>query len=173
MRAANIVLIGFMGVGKGSLARELAARTHYFSIDTDDLIESFENRKIRKIFKDDGEPFFRGLERKTADWLEKHVENTIISTGGGFYAVDNLNRIGTVVFLKAEFDSILKKITDHPKCAKKIKKRPLFQEPQKAKKLFETREPLYQAKADITIEVNGKSTAEIAAEILAEIKQLS
>ncbi len=35
-----------------------------FAIDTDDLIESMENRKIKKIFASDGEPYFRNLEKK-------------------------------------------------------------------------------------------------------------
>ena len=45
----NIVLIGFMGVGKGTVARELVRRSSYFAVDTDDLIESIENKKIKKI----------------------------------------------------------------------------------------------------------------------------
>ena len=58
----NIVLIGFMGVGKGTIARALVKNSSYdqnnkclqrfcFAVDTDDLIESLENKKIKKIFK--------------------------------------------------------------------------------------------------------------------------
>jgi len=166
MKKNNILLIGFMGVGKGSLARELVKMTDYFAIDTDDLIESFENRKIKNIFKVDGESCFRQLEQRVADWLERHVENTIISTGGGFFAVENLNRIGTVVYLQSDFDVIFEKMMAHPKAEKKIKKRPLFQDPDQARQLLESRRPLYEAKADITINVVGKSSADIAGELL-------
>jgi shikimate kinase len=165
MKAKNILLIGFMGVGKGRLARELAARTGFFTLDTDDLIESFENRKIKKIFRQEGEPYFRNIEQKVANWLELHVSNTIISTGGGFFAVENLNRIGTVVFLRSDFDTIIREMLDHPKAAKKIKKRPLFQDVEKAQQLFETRQPLYTAKADIVIDVAGRQSEDIASEI--------
>jgi len=107
MKPSNLLLIGFMGVGKGSLARELVQKTDFFAVDTDDLIESFENRKIRKIFKDNGEQYFRDLEMSVALWLEKHVSRAIISTGGGFFAVENLSKIGTVVFLDADFEAII------------------------------------------------------------------
>ena len=166
----NILLIGFMGVGKGKLARELAGRTNYFAIDTDDLIESLENITIKNIFKDEGEAHFRNLEQKVADWLEDCVENTIISTGGGFFGVDNLNNIGCVVYLQSDFNAISEKMMGHPKARKKIKKRPLFQNTDQARKLFESRLPLYEAKADITINVTGKSTNDIADELLRKLK---
>ena len=100
MRKNNIILIGFMGVGKGTVARALVKKSNMFAIDTDDLIESMENRKIKKIFEMEGEPYFRALEKKTALWLQKSVNNTIISTGGGFYKQENINKIGKVVYLK-------------------------------------------------------------------------
>ena len=81
-----------------------------YVIDTDDLIESMENRAIKKIFANDGEAYFRNLEKKTALWLESSVDNTIISTGGGFYRQENLKNIGTVIYLKSSFDGILKRV---------------------------------------------------------------
>ncbi len=133
MKENNIILIGFMGVGKGRLARELATKTDFIALDTDDLIESLENCKIKKIFSKEGEPYFRNIEQKVANWLELHVSNAIISTGGGFFAVENLQRIGTTFFLKSDFDTILREMLEHPKAKKKIKKRPLFQDVEKAK----------------------------------------
>lgn len=167
---SNIVLIGFMGVGKGSLARELAEATGFFAVDSDDLIESLENRKIKKIFKDEGEPYFRTLEKKVAAWFERHVSQTIISTGGGFFAVENLKRIGTVVFLDADFESILETILNHPQGAKKLKKRPLFQDSEQARELFDRRRPLYMAKADVIIKVAGKTVREIGLEVRQKLK---
>ncbi len=52
-KKSNIILIGFMGVGKGTVARALVKSSDYFAIDTDDLIESMDNRKVKKIFKED------------------------------------------------------------------------------------------------------------------------
>lgn len=166
MTTNNIILIGFMGVGKGRLARELVRMTGFFAIDTDDMIESFEHRKIKKIFQNDGETYFRNSEQKVADWLEKNVQNTIVSTGGGFFAVTNLNSLGTVVYLQSDFDAIYEKMMAHPKAEKKIKKRPLFQNPAQARELLQSRHPLYAAKADLSIGVARKSSTEIAAELL-------
>ena len=49
----NIILIGFMGVGKGSVAREVVKQSEYIAIDTDDLIESMENKTIKKVFAEE------------------------------------------------------------------------------------------------------------------------
>ena len=86
----NVVLIGFMGVGKGSVAREVIKHSKYMTIDTDDIIQSMENKKIKKIFEEEGEKHFRKLELDVAQWLESSVSNTLISTGGGFYKQQNI-----------------------------------------------------------------------------------
>jgi len=57
----NIVLIGFMGVGKGSVAREMVKQLGVVALDTDDIIESMENRSIKKIFATEGEQYFRDV----------------------------------------------------------------------------------------------------------------
>ena len=165
----NIVLIGFMGVGKGRTARMLAEQTGKFAVDCDDLIESFANTKVKKIFAEFGEPHFRELERKIASWLEKKVCDTIVSTGGGFYNVPNIRKIGTVVYLHSDFDKILKAIHNHPNAKKKIKKRPLLQDIDAARALFEQRLPLYRNIADIEIKVSGKSIEKIVDDICNKI----
>jgi shikimate kinase len=166
----NIILIGFMGVGKGTVARAFAKLYDYYAIDTDDLIESLENRKIKKIFESEGEPYFRDLEKKTAKWLASSVENAIISTGGGFFRQKKLHDIGTVVLLDSSFDAILKRIQEHPNARNKLAKRPLFSSPKKAKALYKEREADYKKVADIIINVEGKSPEEISTEIYKALK---
>lgn len=167
----NIILIGFMGVGKGSVAREVVNNSEYIAIDTDDLIESMQNRKIKDIFHDEGESYFRDLENKVALWLENSVKNTLISTGGGFYKVGNLNKIGTIVLLDSSFDAIIKRIKKHPNASQKLKKRPLLKDLKKAKALYEMRRPEYLAMADIVIDVENKSALESAKELLKKVKK--
>ena len=162
----NIVLIGFMGVGKGSVAREIVAQSEYVAIDTDDIIESMENRSIKKIFEVEGEPYFRALERKVAHWLQKSVKNSIISTGGGFYKVENIKKIGEIVLLDSPFDAIYERIITHPNAKKKLKKRPLFQDLDKARALYDLREAEYIAIADRVVDVTHRSVEDIAKEIL-------
>jgi shikimate kinase len=167
----NIILIGFMGLGKGSIAREFIKHSNYIAIDTDDLIESMENRKIKNIFEDDGEEYFRKLEKNVAHWLEKSVKNTLISTGGGFYKVKNLKKIGTIVLLDSPFDEIIKRIKEHPNAEKKLKKRPLLSDLKKAKELYKQRRPEYLALADIVVDVTNKSASECSKEILKKVKK--
>lgn len=170
MKKNNIILIGFMGVGKGTVARALVKKSNMFAIDTDDLIESMENRKIKKIFEVEGEPYFRALEKKTALWLEDSVKNTIISTGGGFYKQENLNKIGKVVYLKSSFQGILDRINNAPNAANKLKKRPLLQNIEEAKKLYDSRAKDYEKVAKIVVNVENKDIKDIVKEILGQVK---
>lgn len=169
MKKKNIILIGFMGVGKGTVARGLVKSSDMFAIDTDDLIESMENKKIKKIFAQEGEPYFRALEKKTALWLEQSVNNTIISTGGGFYKQENIKNIGTVVYLKSSFQGILDRINAAPNATNKLRKRPLLQNLNEAIKLYDSRVPQYEEVADIVVDVEKKPLENIVEEILGQI----
>lgn len=162
----NIVFIGFMGVGKGTIARALIKKTKRFGLDTDDLIESMENRKIKMIFEIEGEAYFRKLEKKTAKWLEKNVKNAIISTGGGFFKVENMDSIGTIVYLRSSFDGILKRLREHENADLKLAKRPLLTDEAKARALFEERASLYEAKANIIIDVEERNVDDIVRDLI-------
>lgn len=169
--AGNIILIGFMGVGKGRTARALAEQTGLFALDTDDLIQSLAKMKIRRIFEQHGEPYFRQLEQKVADWLGKNVRNTIVSTGGGFFMVRKLGRKGDrVVYLHASLESILASVVEHPRAERKIRKRPLMQDLDKARRLYAERLPGYRAAADLEIDVEGLTAAEVAGEIIRRLE---
>lgn len=159
-----------MGVGKGRTARALAVKTGLYTVDTDDLIETLVNMKVRKIFKKEGEPYFRTLEQETADWLRFHVSNTIVSTGGGFFKTRNLGRNDHIVYLHASLESILYEMKRHPKGAKKLRKRPLLQDMNKAQSLYEERLPLYKKKADVEVNVEGRTNDEVADIIMSKLK---
>jgi len=161
----NVVLIGFMGVGKGRTGRALAARLGRVVLDTDDLIESMVKRKVREIFAEAGEAHFRALERRVAEWLEHSVRDTIVSTGGGFFQVPNLRRIGQVVYLHAEVEEIISAMQAHPRARRKFKKRPLLADLDAARTLFAQRLPHYRAVADLEVRVAGRSIEAVAGEI--------
>ena len=165
MKSGNIVLIGFMGVGKGTVARALAAQSGMFALDCDDMIESYANKKIGQIFKEQGEQSFRKMEASLAKFLEKSVRCAVISTGGGFYAVKNLNKIGTVVYLKSSFEGIIDRLKNSENAEKKFAKRPLLADLQKAAALHAQRDGAYEKKADIVIDVENKNVKKIVKEI--------
>lgn len=161
----NIILIGFMGVGKGTTARAFAKAYNIYNIDTDDLIESKENRKVKKIFSVDGEEYFRKLEQETANWIESSVSNTLISCGGGFYKIDNLPKLGKIVLLDASFEWIYNGLLNAPNSINKLKKRPLFSDLVKAEELYNERKLIYKELADIIITVENKTLDEVVEEL--------
>ncbi len=165
----NIILIGFMGVGKGTIARALSKASGRFAVDSDDLIESLENKKIKKIFKEDSEEYFRELEKRCALWLQRCVSDTIISTGGGFYKQENIKEIGKVIYLKSSFEAILDRLTNHPNAKNKLAKRPLLQDLKRAKEIYNQRVKEYEKIADIIVDVENKEVEEIVKEILSKI----
>lgn len=165
-KKSNIILIGFMGVGKGTVARALVKSCDHFAIDTDDLIESMDNRKVKKIFQEDGEAYFRVLEKRCSIWLEKNVDNTIISTGGGFFKQENIHKIGKVIYLESSFKGILNRINTSPNAKAKLKKRPLLQDLSAAKKLYNQRIEDYKKVSDVTICVENRDMKDIIKDIL-------
>ena len=160
-----------MGVGKGTVARALVKASDYYAVDTDDLIESLENKKIKNIFEESGEPYFRELEKKTAIWCEKNLKNTIISTGGGFYKQQNLKQIGKVVYLQSTFEAILQGLRDAPNSKKKFKKRPLLQNLEEAKKIYDIRVKEYEKVADIIVNVEDWNEQNAVKNILETLKR--
>jgi len=156
----NIIIIGFMGVGKGTTARAFSKKYGIYNIDTDDLIESKENKEVKKIFEKKGEDYFREQEQATANWIEKHVKGTLVSCGGGFYKVNNLKKLGTIVLLDASFEWIHNRLKTAKNAEAKLAKRPLFADEKKAKKLYKEREKAYKKLADIVVDVEGLSLDE-------------
>lgn len=161
---SNIVLIGFMGSGKSTVARALAKRMSRFFIDSDDLIEKLENRTISEIFESEGETYFRAQEQKCLAWMLGALKNSVISTGGGLpiYA-DGVKKLGTVVFLKSDFEVLKERIWGDS-----TSERPLMEDETQAKKLFDERMERYEALSDITVDGNGE-VASVVREILTKV----
>ena len=74
------MLVGFMGTGKTSVGRRLAAQLRMRYVDTDDIIERDSGRRISEIFEQDGEAAFRELESEAVRKVSK-LYNYVISTG--------------------------------------------------------------------------------------------
>ena len=149
MNSNNIILTGFMGSGKSTIGRILAKKldNSYF-LDTDSLIEHFENREISEIFASDGEEYFRNCEKRVFNWIKENVKNGVISTGGGLpMFIPEIKEAGIVIYLKVNFNDIVNRLTNE-----EIAKRPLFQDLNKAKELFDKRNNVYTKLADFVIE---------------------
>ena len=118
----NIALIGLMGSGKTTIGRELAKALEMKFIDIDSIITTRENRNIVDIFNDEGEEYFRKLERTIID-EESKKNNIVISTGGGVIIdnnnIKNLRKTSYVIYLDSSLECIYERV-------KNGKKRPLL-----------------------------------------------
>ena len=160
----NIVLIGFMGSGKTTVGKALSEKCGREFLDTDALIEAEEGRKISEIFAKEGEGHFRTLENATLRRLLES-EDKIISTGGGIVtSVDNrklLKDAGRVVYLRVKPETVVKRL-------KGDESRPLLlgeDKLEKVERLLSARRMLYEEVADLIIDVDNLTAAEIADKI--------
>ena len=78
----NIVIVGFMGTGKTTIATQVANRLKMKYVSTDSLIEKREKRTINEIFTDSGEEYFRDIESEVVREVSSG-EGLVIDAGGG------------------------------------------------------------------------------------------
>ena len=159
----NVVIVGFMGTGKTVIARKLAEEMGKTYVSTDDLIEQKEKRTIRAIFREDGEPYFRGIEKEVIKEVATKADQ-IIDAGGGVVLddenVDTLKKSGIMVCLWAEPKTIYERTREYGH-------RPLLNvdDPEgKIKELLDSRRPFYE-KADHHIDTTEFNVDEIVARI--------
>lgn len=162
----NIVLIGFMGTGKTTIATALANRLNMRYVSTDDLIEKQEKRTINEIFRTDGEDRFSDIESGVIRAVSSQ-DGQVIDAGGGVVIreenISSLRSNGILICLTADIETIMAR-------TKKYKHRPLLnvEDPKrKIRDLLEKRVALY-AKADHCIDT-GKLTVKQAVEKIVEI----
>ena len=161
----NIILIGYMGSGKTTVGQALAEKLAYQFLDTDAYIEEEKKTTISHIFKEHGEEYFRDIETKAISDMEKHVNHSIVSTGGGLPLRECngviLKKLGFVVFLSVKKETVLNRL-------KGDTQRPLLQGDNVEKKIEEMlafRNPIYEYSAHLKVEVDNKTIEEIAEEI--------
>lgn len=167
MSKKNIVLCGFMGCGKSTVGGLLAKKTGMTFVDLDTYIEKKEGKTISKIFEDNGEEYFRELERKAAAELSEK-NGVVIAAGGGTLTfkenVEVLKKGGKIVLLDLPVETIAARL-------KNDTTRPLLNRPDKDKamrELYDKRLPLYRAAADIAVDAD-KSPLYVCMEIIRNI----
>jgi shikimate kinase len=166
----NIVLIGFMGTGKSSIARALERGFGYDVIDTDAYIEKEQGMSISEIFASKGEEAFRKMETALIRDQLMNMDNTVISCGGGMPLREEnqalLKHAGTVIWLQASVPELMARL-------KGDTTRPLLAcaDPKtRIQTLLTQRAPLYEACAHYQVFTDGKTPAENAREIVALLK---
>jgi len=165
----KIILLGYMGCGKSTLAKLLSISTAIPPLDLDEIIELQENSSVKKLFSEKGEIYFRKLEHQILTQLIHNQDSFILSLGGGTPCYANnhefLKAADVIsIYLNASVETLYERLllsnSERPLIADK---NPQEMKEFIAKNLFDR--SYYYNQAQHKINVDGKSTDEIIAEI--------
>ena len=167
----NIFLIGFMGCGKSTVARNFSQMYGMNMVEMDEEISKKQNMSIPDIFEQYGEEYFRDLESALLKESATGSEQ-VVSCGGGVVLrpenVVEMKKNGRIVLLTAKAETILSRVCGN-------EDRPIL----KGRKtieditaLMEARREKYEAAADIVVATDDKSIEEICKEILETIEEI-
>jgi shikimate kinase len=166
----RLVLTGFMGAGKSTIGRLLAARTGWTFLDLDAHLEARTGTTIPELFARHGEPHFRRLE-STALAAALGRTSTILALGGG--TPEGLtNRLlleqtpaTFTIFLDAPFPTLF------DRCMLQDIARPVLEDPAAAQLRFAHRHPLYTRLARLTIDTADLTPEDTVETILTALNQ--
>ena len=165
----NIMLIGFMGTGKSTVASCLCREYGMEIVEMDELIAKRAGMSISDIFAQYGEEYFRDLETNLVLELQSQ-SNQVVSCGGGVVLrernVEEMKKGGSIVLLTAEPEMILERVKDDDN-------RPLLRGNKNVafiSDMMEKRRPKYEAAADVVIHTDGKEVQEICREIMEKVQ---
>jgi shikimate kinase len=162
----RILLIGMMGAGKSTVGQLLATRLGWPYSDSDTEVEQRTGKTVPQIFAASGEPAFRAEETKVLEEAATSDGPLVVSVAGGaVLSADNRHLVraaGFVVWLRAEMETLAARVgvgagrpllTPDPLTALRL--------------LYEERRPLYEELADLVVDVDHASTADVVDRILA------
>jgi shikimate kinase len=171
LNGRSIVLVGLMGAGKSTVGRRLAQKLGLEFTDADAEIERAAGKTVPDIFRDHGEEYFRGGERKViARLLESGPQ--VLATGGGAFMNEetrqNIAHRGISVWLKADIDLLMKRV-------RRRDNRPLLraEDPEEVmRQLIARRYPIY-GQADITVESRDAPHNSVVSDVIRALAALN
>jgi shikimate kinase len=165
----KIILLGYMGCGKSTIAKLLAEKVSLPYLDLDEIIEKRENVAVKNIFSEKGEIYFRKLEHDIFSDLMKNQDDFILSLGGGTPCYANNHELlkGENVFsiylngsIPTLYERLINENENRPLIADKSEKE---LKEYIAKNLFDR--SYYYNQAQFKVVIDGKSAKEITNEI--------
>jgi shikimate kinase len=166
----KIILLGYMGCGKSTIAKVLAQKVSLPCLDLDEIIEKRENSTVKNIFSEKGELYFRKLEHDILSELMNNQNSFVLSLGGGTPCYANNHellkgKITVSIYLNASIPTLYDRLINEKE------NRPLIADKSEtelkeyiAKNLFDR--SYYYNQAQFKVLVDGKSAKEITDEIL-------
>lgn len=165
----NLVLTGYRATGKTTIGKALAYKLQKEFIDTDDIIEKREKRKIREIFEQNGWKYFRKVEKLVVKKLSR-LDNKIIAVGGGAFMYKQnlvLCENASVVLLIASIEEISKRMQEDSS-------RPPLTNAQSSseeiREVWNRRKSRYYEVADIVINTTDGNTERIVNEVIEKLR---
>ena len=173
-RFMNVVLIGYRGSGKTTIAQIVADQLGWEWRDADDLVESRAGKSIREIFEDDGESTFRDYESQVVQDLCDR-ERTVVALGGGAILREQNRRAvqqsELVIWLKVSPTTVEARIKADPTTAQRRPNLTSAGGLEEIRALLAERTHLYQEVAHESIDTDGSTPEQIAEQVVAAVKR--
>ena len=172
MPRTNVALVGFMGAGKSTVGRELAAHMGKTFVETDALVERRAGMSVSDVFACHGEGHFRDLESAVVrEAAESH--DCVIACGGGVVLreenVAALKASSVLVYLEVSPQSVLSRIGPQSTV------RPLLSGPdmeRRVAELMQQRRSAYEAAADVTVVTDGLAVEQVVLHVQERLTQV-
>jgi shikimate kinase len=172
-RPDRLLLVGMMGAGKSTVARLVAAKVRYPTVDTDELVARDEHMSVAEIFTEKGEDAFRAAESAVIARLANIEGPLVVSVGGGAVLRPENRRamrsLGTVVWLRARPATLAARLGRGEGRPLLVARGSTLAPAETLSRLAAERHDLYQEVADVTIDVDELSPRQAAARVLVEI----
>lgn len=161
----NIVLTGMPGAGKSTVGVVLAKVLGYEFIDSDLVIQKEDGRLLKDIIEQEGNEGFLAIEERINSGI--NASHAVIATGGsavyGEKAMKHFAETGTVVYLKASYETVASRLSNlHGRGV-------AIRQGQTLLDLYNERAVLYERYSDFDIDIDGLSIEETVAAILRKI----
>ena len=110
----KIFFIGFMGSGKTHWGKQVSEKLQIPFFDLDEQIIAHEEKAIAEIFAENGEEYFRVLERDILHFITDGHENFVMACGGGtpcyYNNIDYMNQSGTTIWINTTIDNLFQRL---------------------------------------------------------------
>ncbi|HPD60390.1 MAG TPA: shikimate kinase [Thermodesulfobacteriota bacterium] len=169
----NIVLIGYRGTGKSTIATILSARLKWPRFNLDEAIVKDRAMGIPQMVEKYGWEFFRDVESRMVE-KASNKDKTIIDAGGGVVVrpknIERLRQNGVIIWLKAKPETIVSRIKEDTNRPSLTGKKSFLEEVQE---VLTERTPRYQSAAHVAIDTDDLSPTEVVEKILKELDRFN